>query len=107
MSIVPGRFVPLSGETAGMYNERVGGLEGSEAYHIKALMDHYGMDEHEAKALSLQSRSFWTRFLTERAREIHARNGARYGAINFARRKVDWPIKEIEALVDSIGEWKR
>ena len=98
---------PEPGETAEDYVERVGGWSGSNLHALGVLSRRFGKSAEEAKRLYLGSRSFWESFFREELTERHARGASRYGAINYVRRKCDWPDHEIVELVDSIGHWDK
>ncbi len=101
----PVAFRPLPGETAEEYNERFGTVSGREEKHARDVLEHhFGIPEDELKGFMLTARSFWIDFITRHITSVHERGGTRYAAIKFAQKKVDWPIEEIEELVDSV--WK-
>lgn len=103
------------GETPEQYAERLGGRKSSNMSVMRGLERHFGLGRAEAKATSLQARSYWEAFYEKHAREIHSNDGSRDGAVTYIKRKNDpWDIgkpvftdDEIDALVDSVGEWKR
>lgn len=97
---------PLPGETAEQYAERVGGWQDSAKSMRRILEENFGVSKSESKRLAVFSRSFQERFFIEHLEGMHARGGSRYGAMNYIQRKSDFSEAEIEALVDSIGEWK-
>lgn len=92
------------GETPEKYIERVGGLSSSEQKMWNSLQYEFGLTEGEARSIEQAMKD---RFLRQELKERHARGAARYGAINYVRRRSDLSTEEIEELVDSFGKWKK
>lgn len=103
------------GETPEEYVERVGGLDGSNVYAILQVESHFGYDRGQSRILFLNSRSLWESFFLDHTKGIFERGGSRYGALRFIQRKNE-PLRngkgifseqEINALIDSVGNWHR
>lgn len=92
-------------ETAEEYVERVGGWQGSPIRIIHVLRNDFGLPTKEAKDLVMNSRSVQVRFLSNYLKELHARGGTKYAAMNYVRRRSS--LSELEAIqiIDSVGEW--
>ena len=82
---------------------------------MRVLTRHFGLSAVEAKAMCMQSRSFWRAFFLEHIEEMIENKGSRFGAVNYIRRKNDpldngellFTDEEIEQMVDSVGEWEK
>jgi len=80
----------------------------------RILRDHFGFEKDgDIKELKLKSEVFWQEFLLDRVTQIHARGGARYSAEKFIEKKNGvcgqrrFTQHEVDALIDSVGTWKR
>ena len=106
---------PLPDETPLAFVERADALKVPEEEINTVLKQHFGFgDDGEMKELKLQSKVFWDMFYREHAQGIFQRAGTRYAAVKFVEKKsanADQRRKlsaaEIDALVDSFGEWQR
>ena len=106
---------PLPDETSLAFVERADALKVPEEEINTVLKQHFGFgDDGEMKELKLQSKVFWDMFYREHAQGIFQRAGTRYAAVKFFEKKsanADQRRKlsaaEIDALVDSFGEWQR
>jgi len=109
------KWQPLPNESANDYSERVGGWKDSDTYMFAVLKEHFGMEPVDAKALSLEARSFWQTFFKEHAECIFNRGGTRYAAMRFVKRRNShlrngnkiFTQDELEDIVDSVGKWKK
>ncbi|WP_412073575.1 hypothetical protein [Tritonibacter mobilis] len=105
---------PFDDEDPLAFVERADTLKVSEEIVTDALKQHFGINEDvEIKKLKLQSKVFWEAFYFDHIRDLFTRDGSRYAAVKFIQRKNDFAEerrklteKEIERLVDSVGEWR-
>ncbi len=97
-----------------MYIKRVDQSDADEDQMTETLISHFDLSEGDAKKLKLESQSFWERFFTRHLVEMQSRHGSRYGALRYVQQKnvqlsdgsKMFSKKQIDDLIDSIGEWK-
>ncbi|MBO6893368.1 MAG: hypothetical protein JJ866_15595 [Roseibium sp.] len=104
---------PHPDETPVAFIERADALELADEVIDDLLLRHFGIqDESKRKLLRLKSAVFWERFFVSHASQVCERGGSRYAALRFIQKKNgqcgQHPLseKQIELLVDSVGEWK-
>ena len=107
------KIEPFDNESALAFAERADALSVSDDDINFVLKHHFGFSEASGiKELKLQSKIFWEEFYLERVRGVFERGGARYAALKFVEKKNEFSEErrklsqtEIDALIDSVGDW--